>query len=506
MLNDYIDKGVPIMYSGPEYTCISKNWSSTQRFKPEVLESIQNDISLGRKSGPYPDIPCPNFRSSPLGAFAKKHTGKIRIIHDLSWPPEEAVNLFIPSDLCSVSYMSVSDAVREVTRRGRGALMSKIDLQDAYKTIVVRPEDYHYLGSSWTDESGTTTYYLDHVLPFGLRSSAFLFDLFASGLEFAMYTSGCTNIIHYLDDFFTCGAPMSSECQNNLDTMLATCETLGMAANPKKTVPPTTEIEFLGIIISSIRMDLSMSAQRIADVREELIYWKTRRVEPKRKLLSLLGKLVFFCRVIQPGRIFLRTLFTASTKVKLLYHRVKLTNETTKDITWWLTFMHIWNGTSFFLEDSWTKSSVISLATDASDAGMGAVYQNSWWSAPFNAAHRRLPIAWRELLAIVVACRVWGHTLASKRVLVECDNMTIVHAVNNGSSKNHDIMALIRDLFFTGSFFSFDIRLTHVPGVLNIGPDLLSRLNITRFREHFPDANPEPTYINPEYLKLDKLL
>jgi hypothetical protein len=65
--------------------------------------------------------------------------------------------------------------------------MNKIALQDAYKSIVVRPEDYHYLGSSWTDDSGTTVYYLDHVLPFGMRSSANLFDLFATGLEFAMH-------------------------------------------------------------------------------------------------------------------------------------------------------------------------------------------------------------------------------------------------------------------------------------------------------------------------------
>ena len=107
---------------------------------------------------------------------------------------------------------------------------------------------------------------------------------------------------------------------------------------------------------------------------------------------------------------------------------------------------------------------------------MGAVYQSHWWSAPFNAAHLKLPIAWRELFAIVVACRVWGHEFASKRIMIECDNLAVVFSVNNGTSKNHDIMALIRDLFFIGSFFSFDVRLIHVAGTLNVGPDLLSRL------------------------------
>ena len=82
--------------------------------------------------------------------------------------------------------------------------------------------------------------------------------------------------------------------------------------------------------------------------------------------------------------------------------------------------------------------------------------------------------------------------------------MTIVHSVNNGTSKNHDIMNLIRDLFFVCSFFSFDVRLTHVAGVLNIGPDLLSRLKIQEFRNTFPKAAKQPTYIHPEYLKWDK--
>jgi hypothetical protein len=123
LLNDYIDKGVPILYSGPEIQCISPNWKSTLTFKAEVLANIEQDLLIGRKSGPYIDVPCVNFRSSPIGAFAKKHTGKVRLIHDLSWPPDKAVNDCIPSNLCSVSYISVDDAVREVKLRRRGTLM-----------------------------------------------------------------------------------------------------------------------------------------------------------------------------------------------------------------------------------------------------------------------------------------------------------------------------------------------------------------------------------------------
>jgi hypothetical protein len=214
----------------------------------------------------------------------------------------------------------------------------------------------------------------------------------------------------------------------------------------------------------------------------------------------LLGKIVFLCRVIQPGRIFVQRLFTAASKVKLLYHRVKLLADAMKDISWWLKFVHAWNGTSVFLEDDWTLSSVLCFAADASNAGMGAVYLKHWWSAPFNPAHLKLPIAWRELFAIVVSCRIWGHAWASKRVLIECDNQTIVHSVNNGSSKKPNIMSLIRDLFFIGSYIAFNIRFKHLPCVHNVGPDLLSRLKITQFKQTFPGTNTNPTPIPPDYL------
>jgi hypothetical protein len=88
-------------------------------------------------------------------------------------------------------------------------------LKDAYKTIVVRPQDWHYLGSTWVNDNGLLEYYVDHVLPLGLRSSAVLFNMFADGLKFSMFNNGVTNACHYLDDFMSCGSASSGECAAN---------------------------------------------------------------------------------------------------------------------------------------------------------------------------------------------------------------------------------------------------------------------------------------------------
>jgi hypothetical protein len=70
-----------------------------------------------------------------------------------------------------------------------------------------------------------------------------------------------SNATHYLDDFFTCSSANTNECSVNLSLMLSTCNELGMTVNPAKTVEPTSNIEFLGIVIDSNTMELSMSQQ-----------------------------------------------------------------------------------------------------------------------------------------------------------------------------------------------------------------------------------------------------
>jgi hypothetical protein len=488
MILEYIDSGVPIFYEGPDYQRVCPNWGSTKVFKDDVLKTIAKDIKMERKSGPFTSLPMWNFVGSPMGAFAKKRSAKVRVIHDLSWPPDTSINSHIPAELCSVSYVSVDDAVKLVRQAGVGARMSKIDLTDAYKNIRVREKDWHLLGSSWTDDQGETVYYIDHVLPFGLRSSAVLFNHFADGLEYVMFQNGVSKLIHYLDDYFTCGAAASDECERNLMTMLHTCGAVGMPVNPAKTSSPSNCMEFLGVIIDSVKCELRMSDERMLDVIGELEFWENRRQGTKRQLLSVLGKLVFLSRVIVPGRIFLRRLFELSSKTMHLQHRVRLNVEASLDIKWWLTFAREWNGRSFFLDEAWSQDTFLELSTDASDYGYAGVFGKRWYAEQFTAGDLQRSIAYRELLAVVVACVTWAGELTSKRILIHCDNMAVVQCVNGGSSKCGHMMRLIRELFYVAAANSFVVRLVHVPGKLNIGADLLSRGRLKEFKAFRPEC------------------
>ena len=308
-----------------------------------------------------------------------------------------------------------------------------------------------------------------------------------------MYLEGATSICHYLDDYFSCGSATSDECQRNLDTMLSVCSDTGMKVNMSKVFGPSTTLEFLGIVIDSVKMELRMSVGRLGAVKDELLLWYNKHWGTKRQLLSLLGKLVFMCRIIKPGRIFMSCLFELSTKIKLLHHKVRLSVEAVKDVKWWLDFISQWNRKSVFYDEQWVTSAELCLATDASDLGHGAVCGSHWYFSEFDAEMVAYPIAWRELFAVATACSTWWKQFKGRKIILPCDNESVVNAVNSGKSRNKEMMVLVRTLFYICATHNFDLKLQHVPGAFNVAADMLSRLEIDKFTSTFVACDCAPT-------------
>jgi len=85
------------------------------------------------------------------------------IIYHLSAPTNNSINDFIDPEHYSLSYCTIDDAYEILNKLGPGALMSKIDLKNAFRLIPVREEDWNLLGICWRD-----AFYIDTCLPFGL--------------------------------------------------------------------------------------------------------------------------------------------------------------------------------------------------------------------------------------------------------------------------------------------------------------------------------------------------
>ncbi len=111
---------------------------------------------------------------------------------------------------------------------------------------------------------------------------------------------------HYLDNFIVAGCPGSDECAHNLENLLGTFRELRVPIAQHKVKGPATCLTFLGIEIDSMTMELRLPQGKLEAIQVLLREWQLKRHGTRRELESLLGHLGHACKVVRPGRRFLR--------------------------------------------------------------------------------------------------------------------------------------------------------------------------------------------------------
>ena len=94
---------------------------------------LQTECELGRVLGPFATLPADKLHISRFGVIPKKsQPGKWWLMVDLFAPEGHSVNDGIPRELCSLRYPSFDSAVHLIVAHGPGALLSKLDIKEAY--------------------------------------------------------------------------------------------------------------------------------------------------------------------------------------------------------------------------------------------------------------------------------------------------------------------------------------------------------------------------------------
>ena len=140
----------------------------------------------------------------------------------------------------------------------------------------------------------------------------------------------------------------------------------------------------------------------------------------------------------------------------------------------------------------------LDLSTDASFLGFGAFFQGHWFSLPWPsppAQHKGNPIhiAILELFAIYAALSCWKQSFIQQQVVIFTDNETIVSVWSSGTSKDSRMMCIVRALFFLATNINASFTFQHVPGKDNTYSDLLSRLQVAKFRSICPSSDQHPS-------------
>ena len=476
--------GVTIGRPPADSSIISPNWPSATQFHDQVDKVVSEDLALGRLHGPFSESPFEFCIVSPLGAFLKRDRVKVRLIHDLSYPQGRSVNSAIDPDEYSLHYTSVDNAV-EACGRVDHAVLANIDLKDAYKSVGVRPDDWHLLGFSWDLPGVGPRLYFSRVLSFGLRSAPALFDQFASAVEAFMVHEGVdSQIIRYVDDFLVVSSS-PSQAREDIAKMVRVARLAGFVIQDEKVTGPTRIIQFLGIVIDLDRNELRISEERVSEVKAMLTEWADRTSASKRKLLRLVGKLAFAARVVRSGRAFIGRLIALAKSVKPLHHHVRLSAAARKDIQWWRDCLDAHNGTSTLAVD-WDSPDVLHVYTDASGTGCGAVWDRHWFALTYTgqmAFALNYSINWRELHVAVRALATWAADLADQRVIFHIDNSAAGCIISRLYTPIADLMELLRQWCLILERHRIRVAVKYIATADNTLADALSRGDIAKFAQ-----------------------
>ncbi|CAG2233179.1 unnamed protein product [Mytilus edulis] len=265
-------------------------------------------------------------------------------------------------------------------------------------------------------------------------------------------------------------------CNRGLHLLIRTLRELGYNINWSKVEGPAQRITFLGIIIDTRELTLTMPPEKQSDFYNLLLSFQKRKRASIKQIQSLCGKLNWACQMVKGGRTFLRRLINSISSAQNRNDKVLLNSEFEADISWWLNFMSVFNGTVKFID----FKPITSLQTDASSLGGGGYYNGDYfyvnWAIDFP-VFRKEHINIKETLAVVLSVLRWGHLWQNKTVIVLTDNMTTKCILNKGSTKNNVLMSLLRDLFWLSARYNFDIKGKFLSGRCNIIADAASRLH-----------------------------
>ena len=238
-------------------------------------------------------------------------------------------------------------AAQTIARLGKGTLLAKVDIEAAYRLVPVHPQDRQLQAVKWNDRV-----YVDPMLPFGLRSAPKIFNAIADALEWILHHQGVEFCEHYLDDFIILGRPDSPECQQALASLNSVCDQLGVPLAAHKKEGPTTCLTFLGIEIDTEACELRLPQDKLDRLGNLLSQWSKKKACTTRDLQSLVGHLNHACKVVRPGRSFLRRIIDLLQVSLARRHRaaaVRLNLGFRSDMAWWTEFVGTWNRTAFLM-------------------------------------------------------------------------------------------------------------------------------------------------------------
>ena len=454
-----------------------QNHMGAVRYPTHIDKYIKTEIEKGATIGPFPSIPFKGpVAISPLSTREKRDTDDRRIIMDCSWPLGVSLNDGISKDIylgeqVALTYPTVDHLCSRVHQLRENNPTKEIyffkeDLSRCFRQYYVDIADIPLLGYKWRNN-----YYFDTVLMMGCRIAPAIAQR-CSNMVVWIQAQMQYFLLNYVDDFL--GAEYQDIVHHAHSSLLNTLEGIGLQRSPKKSVPPTQVIEFIGNLFDAKNDTIGVTDSRRAQLHVELNRWRFKPTATRRQLESLVGKLQFVANCLKPGRIFVSRLLNELRGMQrgVVY---ELTENARQDVRWWYLYLPSFKGTSvMWMLKVYNPQGQFSV--DACLDGAGGKTDLEYYHVTFPPEFRsRYAITHLELWAVVLSVCLWGGQWRNKIIQINSDNKAVVSIVNTGRSWDGRLQKILRELIWWCSEYNLKIHVEHVYSKDNKIPDLLSR-------------------------------
>ena len=287
-----------------------------------------------------------------------------------------------------------------------------------------------------------------------------------------------------------------------MKVFLAVCADINFPVAIEKTFWGSNRLTFLGMLLDTWEQVIGLPVDKIEKAILLVRSFVSRKKATVLEFQKLCGYLNFLCRAVVPGRVFARRLYSkVSSKLKP-HHHISITRKNKLDLLVWEQFLIQPDIFSRPFQDCFElNAEILDMASDASGnyrLGMGAFCGDAWsftqWDYQFMTRNNP-SIEYLELYAVLVGVLNWLHRWKNCRIMLFCDNESVVEMINSTSSRCRNCMVLLRILVLEGLICNMRIFAKHIRTHLNGKADALSRLDFKRFLKlggASMDKNPTP--------------
>ncbi|CAG2194905.1 RP-S9e [Mytilus edulis] len=438
---------------------IVKNHTGARNFAKEIDKYIKKEVGYGAVLGPFASNPFNDLLViSPLNSVPKANSEERRVIMDLSFPKGKSVNDGIDKNVylgkhIELHYPNVDNFIEIIKEKGKFCKIFKRDLRRAYRQIPVDPKDYNLIGFTWKGH-----FFVDRVLPMGLKSSAFICQSVTNAVRFIAKKHDIS-LINYLDDF--AGAEISEKADISYTKLKWVLDSCGLEESVEKASSPSYRMSFLGVWFDTEKMTMEVTPDRLLEIFDLVSFWLNKDTASLKEVQSLIGKLNFIASCVRPGRIFISRILNFLREFKNEDCILEVSVELKHDLLWWSEFLEIYNGVSLLNLQEWTEPDEY-MASDACLVGCGGVSNGQFFHCVFPdfIVQQSLHINALELLSVIVCLKLWGQR--GRKICIQCDNMVSVQVINQGKSRSRFLQACLREICFICAIKECELRAIHI--------------------------------------------